>query len=277
MQVITSIDAMQSLRYPQGAQIGFVPTMGYLHEGHLSLVEASQEECSKTIVSIYVNPSQFGPNEDLTSYPRDTERDLALLESMGVNYVFMPTDAIMYPCGYKTWVEVLELSKILCGESRPEHFKGVCTIVLKLINLVRPNRMYMGEKDFQQLTILKKMLQDLNLPVEIIACPIVREQDGLAKSSRNVYLNSFQRQQALCLSLALSQAQDAVQSGEVDASIVIQKATDTLQNAGAMLDYIRVVDCETLTDQILITKHSRMLIAAYFGKTRLIDNALLKA
>ncbi|HOA30266.1 MAG: pantoate--beta-alanine ligase [Candidatus Cloacimonetes bacterium] len=272
MKVINDLQAMRDLVYPPHASIGFVPTMGYLHEGHLSLVKASKQACDVTVVSIFVNPTQFGPNEDLSSYPRDIERDLHLLEAEGAEYVFFPTGEMMYPKGYRSWVEVDELSSILCGASRPSHFRGVCTVVLKLINIVRPHRMFMGEKDFQQLSILRKMAEDLNLRIDIIGCPIVREADGLAKSSRNVYLDPSQRITSLSLSQALQHARQMVAAGELSASSIIAKATELIANSGARVDYVSIVDARNLQAQESINDHSRMILAAYVGKTRLIDN-----
>ncbi len=275
MKIINTLQEMQSISYPQGQSVGFVPTMGYLHEGHLSLVARSNQECDLTVVSIYVNPAQFGPNEDLSSYPRNLQRDLDLLSSFKVDYVFIPDDAMMYPKGYLTWVEVEQMSDILCGASRPGHFKGVATIVLKLVNLVRPTRMYMGEKDFQQVKLLTKMAADLNLSVKIVPCPIVRESDGLALSSRNVYLSPEQRIQARSLSQAWMQAQNSVQTGITSTAILISDATQLLLNAGARPDYVKIIHSDTLEDQSLVTCESRMLIAAYIGNTRLIDNCPL--
>ncbi|MCB5268006.1 MAG: pantoate--beta-alanine ligase [Candidatus Cloacimonetes bacterium] len=275
MLQINSLQEMQEITYPTGSKIGFVPTMGYLHEGHLSLVDASRKECKITVVSIFINPAQFGPNEDLASYPRDLERDLNLLHERGVDYVFFPSSGQMYPDGYHSWVEVEELSNILCGASRPGHFRGVCTVVLKLINLVRPHRMYMGEKDYQQLTILRTMAVDLNLPLRIVGCPIVREPDGLAKSSRNVYLDQSQRQIARSLSEALQMAQSQARSGILDSAELIRQATEHLQSRGARVDYVSIVDSRTLMPHAQIDEYSRMLLAAYVGKTRLIDNLQL--
>jgi len=277
MKIITSLQEMHATLYPRDLVVGFVPTMGYLHAGHLSLVNRSNQECDITVVSIYVNPAQFGPQEDLCAYPRNLERDLELLEAYRVDYVFTPEDAMMYPEGYKTWVEVSEISEILCGASRPGHFKGVATIVLKLLNLVRPTRMYMGEKDFQQIAVLSKMLTDLNLPVQIVPCPIVREADGLALSSRNVYLNPQQRSQALCLSQALQQAQLSVKAGITASERLITEAIQVLTAAGARPDYVNIVCSKTLQDQAIVSSDSRMLVAAYVGNTRLIDNAALSA
>lgn len=275
MKQITSLFDMQALVYPADAKVGFVPTMGYLHEGHLSLVEKAQDNCDLTVVSIYVNPSQFGANEDLSRYPRNLERDLELLEALGVDYVFIPSNEMMYPQPYLTWVEVSEYSELYCGKSRPGHFRGVATIVLKLLNLVRAHYMFMGEKDFQQLRILQKMLADLNHPCQIIACPIVREEDGLAKSSRNIYLSPEERIVARSLSETLLQIKAMVAAGYKDAAQLIKIAVANLENNGASVDYVEIIDSRNLNKQVQINEHSRMLMAAYVGKTRLIDNMLL--
>jgi len=275
MQVIKSLTQMLALRHPQEARIGFVPTMGFLHEGHLSLVAESTKNCDISIVSIFVNPAQFGPNEDLESYPRDLDRDLALLEQNGVDYVFFPDPDMMYPKPYHTWVEVSDLSGILCGASRPGHFRGVCTVVLKLVNIVKPHFMYMGEKDFQQLTILTIMHRDLNLSTRIIGCPIIRESDGLAKSSRNAYLNSADRKIAVCLSQALFKARSAVAAGLRDAAALIATAKADITASGAKVDYVEIVSATDLSKADIIDEQSRMLIAVYVGKTRLIDNLQL--
>lgn len=276
MKVIKSLTQMLALCHLQDAKVGFVPTMGYLHEGHLSLVDAAKKECNVTIVSIFVNPAQFGPQEDLANYPRDLERDLKLLEERGVDYVFFPDKTMMYPKGFRTWVEVSELSDLLCGVSRPGHFRGVCTVVLKLVNIIKPRFMYMGEKDFQQLSILRIMLKDLNLTTQIVACPIVREADGLAKSSRNIYLSAQERTIATSLYRALYQARDSVNQGILDAHALVENAITLLTQDGAKPDYVAIVDARDLSEVISIDSHSRMLIAAFVGKTRLIDNMMLK-
>lgn len=275
MKLINTLAEMQALKHPEGFKIGFVPTMGYLHEGHLSLVDASKKDCDLTIVSIFVNPAQFGENEDLDSYPRDMERDLALLKARGVDYVFFPDAQMMYPNGYRTWVEVEGLSDILCGASRKGHFRGVCTVVLKLVNIVKPHFMYMGDKDYQQQSILRIMLKDLNLETTIVGCPIVREQDGLAKSSRNVYLDPNNRQIALCLYRALIQAQQEVRSGILVAETLAEHAAALIESTGARVDYVKIIDSRDLNFPNEVNEHSRMVIAAYVGKTRLIDNMLL--
>jgi pantoate--beta-alanine ligase len=272
MILIPNLFEMQELSYPAKATVGFVPTMGCLHEGHLSLVTASKENCDITIVSIFVNPAQFGPTEDLASYPRNLDRDLALLEAEGVDYVFFPTAEMMYPEGYRTWVEVQWMGDILCGASRPGHFKGVCTVVLKLINIVRPHFMFMGEKDFQQLSILRKMSLDLNLKLQIIGCPIIREADGLAKSSRNVYLDPQQRIQAGNIYKSLMLARSMVRDGRSRADAVILEVAKHLEAEGLKIDYVSIVDARDLQMQTELNEHSRMLIAVHVGKTRLIDN-----
>lgn len=277
MQVIRSLSQMMQLVYPAGKSVGFVPTMGYLHRGHLSLIQASKRECDITVASIFVNPAQFAPKEDLSTYPRDIERDLKELEKLGTDYVFIPSEGMIYPEGFGTWVEVKRLSEILCGNSRPGHFKGVCTIVLKLINIVRPDIMFMGEKDYQQLMILRKMLEDLNLRTKIMACPIVREADGLAMSSRNSYLGTADRALALSLYKALVQTKKAVAAGKMDTHMLIALAKQTIRIAGANVDYVEILDSRDLSEQESINEHSRMLIAAYVGKTRLIDNISLNS
>lgn len=277
MQIVRSIPQMRAVNYPTAAKVGFVPTMGYLHEGHLSLVDAAVKSCDLVVVSIFVNPAQFGPSEDLGSYPRDFERDLALLKKHKVDYVFFPTAEEMYPPAYKTWVKVDDLSGILCGKTRPEHFKGVSTVVLKLINIVRPQFMYMGNKDFQQLAVLQRMASDLNLSVKIVGCPTIREEDGLAKSSRNLYLEGPERQQATCLYKALKNSQKLMKAGERSADKIIAAAEKLLLDNHAKVDYIKIVDSRDLSEVRQVDERSHMLIAAWVGKPRLIDNMPLKA
>ncbi|HOH46674.1 MAG TPA: pantoate--beta-alanine ligase [Candidatus Cloacimonadota bacterium] len=261
-------------RIAPGTSVGFVPTMGYLHEGHLSLVAASKAACELTFVSIYVNPSQFGPNEDLASYPRDLERDLELLSTYGVDYVFFPSTEEIYPEGYKTWVEVSGISQRLCGASRPGHFRGVATIVLKLVNLVQPHSMFMGSKDFQQVLVLKTMLRDLNLQVNLVSCPIIREADGLAMSSRNSYLDSQQHQRALCLSSAIKAVQAAFRAGQRSVPALLEIAGETIGDRGR-IDYLELVDPERLEPVTTVDDMSRLIMAVYIDKVRLIDNAAL--
>ena len=279
MQIIESILQMQEIsnKWDTGKKIGFVPTMGYFHQGHLSLVAEANRQCDITVVSIFVNPSQFGPNEDFNSYPRDLQRDLELLSKYRVDYVFHPSPQQIYPEPYRTWVSVEGLSSILCGASRPGHFRGVATIILKLINLIQPNLMFMGEKDFQQVTVLKTMLQDLNCNTRIVSCPIVREEDGLAMSSRNIYLNPEQRQQALCLYRAIKESQLLYKQGLREVSLLKNKATEIIESSGGKIDYISYVESNSLQEVTIADEDTRIMLAVYIGKTRLIDNALLKA
>ncbi|HPM02644.1 MAG TPA: pantoate--beta-alanine ligase [Candidatus Cloacimonadota bacterium] len=274
MRVIRSIQEMREYRnlIKETKNIGFVPTMGYLHEGHLSLVKQSNKESDITIVSIYVNPSQFGANEDLDHYPRDLERDLEFLGQYDVDAVFLPTTEEMYPENYLTWINVDEISAMYCGASRPGHFKGVATIVSKLINIVKPLYIYMGEKDYQQIAVLKKMIQDLNYDCYIRPCPIVREKDGLAMSSRNVYLNETERKNALCLYEAQILAKDTVYHGEKNIDSVKMKMISHIHEKGGKVDYIEFADSITLKEKSDLCGLTRVLMAVYIGKTRLIDN-----
>ncbi|OQC10955.1 MAG: Pantothenate synthetase [Candidatus Cloacimonetes bacterium ADurb.Bin088] len=277
MKICKTIKEMQAevSKRDRNKTLGFVPTMGALHEGHLSLVRLSKSNCDLSAVSIYVNPSQFGPQEDFGRYPRNLERDLALLADNGADYVFLPDNEQMYPAGYKTWVEVEGLSSILCGNSRPGHFRGVATVVLKLVQIVKPDLMFMGMKDFQQVVVLETMLRDLNSDTQIFRCPIVRESDGLAMSSRNMYLSPEERAKALCLSQTLDMGRQMVASGKKRAEEVILAAEDKINAAGGKIDYISLVNGSTLQPQDMIDQDTRMLLAVYIGNTRLIDNCSL--
>ena len=260
-----------------GETIGLVPTMGYLHEGHLSLVRASRRENNRTVVSIFVNPTQFGPNEDLDRYPRDELRDMELLEKEGVDFVFAPPPEAMYLPGHSVYVEETELSRGLCGASRPGHFRGVCTVVLKLFNIVRPERAYFGEKDFQQFTIIRRMVRDLNLPVEIRPCPIVREKDGLALSSRNAYLSPVGREAALALSRSLRAARRRFEEGERDAAVLRRGILDLLaEEKGVLPEYAEVRDRETLEEISTLDRPAVIALAARVEGVRLIDNIQLE-
>jgi pantoate--beta-alanine ligase len=250
--------------------------MGYFHQGHLSLVAEANKQSEITVVSIFVNPSQFGPNEDFDSYPRDMQRDLELLSNYKVDYVFSPSSEQMYPQDYRTWVEVEGISSILCGASRPGHFRGVATVILKLINILKPNLMFMGEKDFQQVTVLKKMLKDLNCITQIVPCHIIREDDGLAMSSRNIYLNPEQRKQALCLFKAIQQAQTQYKQGIRETIFLQKEAADLVKKFGGIVDYISFVEPNTLQEVAIADDNTRIMLAVFIGKTRLIDNAPLK-
>ncbi len=262
----------------RGASVGLVPTMGALHEGHLSLIRAARAENDVVVVSIFVNPTQFGPNEDLQQYPRSLERDRELSAAAGADLVFSPSGEEMYPDGYATWVDVERLTEGLCGRSRPGHFRGVCTVVTKLLNICRPDRAYFGEKDAQQLAVVKRMVRDLNLRVEIVACPIVREADGLAMSSRNVRLSGEARAQAPALYRALSVARDLVREGKRDGAVLDAAALN--QAIRAMLaeaplgdvDYVEIVRADDLTPVATIAGECLIALAVRFGDVRLIDN-----
>ncbi len=241
------------------------------------MVKQSVKESPNTIVSIFVNPSQFGQNEDLDTYPRDLERDVALLKECGVEYVFNPNAQTIYPSGFDTWVVPEKLASVLCGKSRPGHFRGVATVVLKLLNITNPDHMYMGIKDYQQLRILKQMASDLHLDCDIVACPIVREADGLAMSSRNSYLNPDERKRALSLYHGLLRARELYEQGERDCGQIIKTIKSIIQESGGRIDYIECVDPLTLQSISEAKDDTRMMLAVYFGKTRLIDNMALKA
>lgn len=259
-----------------GAGIGLVPTMGYLHEGHLSLVRKSRSENTATIVSIFVNPTQFGPNEDYDAYPRDLERDVRLLEKEGVDIVFCPAPGDLYTADHSTFVTEEVVSRDLCGASRPGHFRGVCTIVLKLFNIVAPDRAYFGEKDFQQLQVIRRMVRDLNLPVQIRGCPIVREPDGLALSSRNVYLSASERQAALALNRSLKKARDQFCSGEKSAAVLVESVKRELEKEEKIkVEYVELRDAGDLSVAKRVEKPAVLALAVRVGKTRLIDNTIL--
>lgn len=261
----------------EGLTVGFVPTMGYLHEGHKSLMQAARANNDKVVVSVFVNPMQFGPNEDLESYPRDFEKDSALCESVGVDLIFHPEPEEMYADGFCSYVDMNGLTTELCGKSRPIHFRGVQTVVLKLFNIVKPDRAYFGQKDAQQLAVIKRMVKDLNVDTEIVGCPIVREADGLAKSSRNTYLNPDERKAALILSRSLKLGRELIENGETDSNAVIKAITDSINTEPlAKIDYVDVVDFDTITPVDRIGKSVLVAIAVYIGKTRLIDNFIIE-
>ncbi len=279
MQILRTIAEMKSVcRQMQrtGKTLGFVPTMGALHEGHLALVRASKARCDATAVSIFVNPLQFGPSEDLASYPRSLERDSKLLDELGVDLLFVPAAEEMYPAGATTYVLVEELSDKLDGASRPGHFRGVATVVAKLFEIVRPNYAFLGQKDAAQVAVLRKMASDLNLDVELAVCPIVRDADGLALSSRNAYLNPEQRQQALVLHRSLMKVKAAAAGGERDAAKLIEIGKQLIAaEPAARLDYFAIVNPETLDPVADISRGALVAVAAFIGTTRLIDNILL--
>ncbi|MFN3477210.1 MAG: pantoate--beta-alanine ligase [Candidatus Methylomirabilales bacterium] len=280
MQVLESPKKMQEradqLR-GQGKKLGFVPTMGALHEGHLSLMRRSREENDVSIISLFVNPTQFDRKEDLEAYPRDLQGDLAKAEAVGVDFVFAPTEEAMYPSGYQTSVEVEELARRWEGASRPGHFKGVATVVTKLFNIVKPHRAYFGQKDYQQALIIKRMVQDLNLDVEIVVLPIVREPDGLAMSSRNVHLQPEERKAALCLHRSLVYAEERVYQGERDAKVILEGMRRILEEEPlARIDYVACCHPETLEPLERIEGTVLFALAVWIGKTRLIDNSLVQ-
>ncbi|MFY9645884.1 MAG: pantoate--beta-alanine ligase [Terriglobales bacterium] len=259
-----------------GKRIGLVPTMGALHEGHLSLVRAAKLQCEVVAVSIFVNPTQFGPNEDLSKYPRQLERDCALLEKEGIDILFAPPVEEIYPAGEVTWVRVEGLSEKLDGRSRPGHFRGVTTVVSKLFHILEPEIAFFGQKDAAQIAVIRRMVRDLNFPVEIVACPIVREPDGLAMSSRNAFLNRDERQHALVLHKSLQQTQQQFQSGERQSAKLISAAKVIFaRDPQVRLDYFEIVDPETLDPVDLISQRTLVAVAAYVGSTRLIDNVVL--
>jgi pantoate--beta-alanine ligase len=256
--------------------VGFVPTMGFLHEGHLSLVRECRRNADVTVVSIFVNPLQFGPKEDFKQYPRDLEKDSQSLEREGVDYLFTPDEREMYPGGYKTTIEVTDFQDKLCGRSRPGHFKGVATVVLKLFHIVQPDFAFFGQKDAQQAVLLQRMVKDLNLDVEIRVLPIVRDRDGLALSSRNTYLNKKERQAALVLMKSLKEASLMFEAGEQKASAIISQMKDTIMEEPlARIDYVEIVDLHGLNPVDTIDQDVLVAVAVYFGKTRLIDNIIL--
>lgn len=261
-----------------GKRIAFVPTMGYLHQGHVSLLEEGRRRGDVLVLSIFVNPTQFGPKEDLSRYPRDLDGDLAKAERAGVDIAYVPDAPAMYPPGYQTFVEVEELQKGLCGASRPGHFRGVATVVLKLFHAVQPHVALFGRKDYQQLQLLSRMARDLDLGIEVVGLPIVREADGLAMSSRNAYLSADERERALSLSRALGAARDAFDEGERDAARLIDRARSTLPGTpGVRLDYLELRDAESLAELAgRVTRPAVMAVAAFVGTTRLIDNQLLE-
>jgi len=262
----------------KGLSIGFVPTMGFLHEGHLSLVRESRKSADVTVVSIFVNPLQFGPKEDFRQYPRDPDKDSWLLEREGVDYLFFPAERELYPDGYKTTVEVAGLQDKLCGRSRPGHFKGVTTVVLKLFLIVQPDLAFFGQKDAQQAAVLQKMVKDLNLDVNIKILPIVRDQDGLALSSRNSYLDVKERQAALILIKSLREAGALFNAGERNGAAIISRMTETIMKEPlAKIDYVEIVDPGELEPVDTLDRDALVAVAVYIGKTRLIDNIILRA
>lgn len=278
MNVVTTVEELRTARARLAGPVGFVPTMGYLHQGHLSLARAACENNRSAVVSIFVNPTQFGPNEDLAAYPRDLPRDLAQLEKIGVDLVWTPTPEVLYPEGFQTWVTVEEVTRPLEGGMRPGHFRGVATVVAKLFNCVQPDRAYFGQKDAQQAVVLRQMVRDLNFPIELTICPIVREPDGLAMSSRNTYLNPAERQAATVLSRSLKAARQAYETGERQAEAFRRIVTETIAKEPlARLQYVSCADAATLQElEGPVQRPALLSMAVYMGKTRLIDNTVLE-
>lgn len=279
MDIITDIHRMQALGRQvrsEGRSIAFVPTMGYLHEGHLSLLRAGGSRGDLLVLSIFVNPTQFGAGEDFDAYPRDLSRDAAMAEEAGVDVIFAPAASAMYPLGYATFVDTERLTETLCGATRPGHFRGVTTVVTKLFNIVQPDVALFGRKDFQQLAVIERMTADLNLPVSIVGMPITREEDGLAMSSRNAYLCADERQQALCLIDGIRLAVAAVRDGERNAARLIEMVRERIaREPDAVIDYVQICHRDSLEDIDAVDADSVLLLAVRIGKTRLIDNHML--
>lgn len=276
MQIVKTIDAVRTqvkAWKKQGLTVGLVPTMGFLHEGHKSLIDKAVAENDKVVVSDFVNPTQFGPNEDLESYPRDLEQDAKLCECAGAAILFHPEPSEMYTDRFCTFVDMQGLTEELCGKTRPTHFRGVCTVVSKLFHIVQPDRAYFGQKDAQQLAIIKQMVEDLNFDVQIVGCPIVRESDGLAKSSRNTYLNAEERKAALVLSQAVFLGQNMAKNGETSADAIVAQMQKHIESEPlAKIDYVKAVDAKTMQAVHEMKGSVLVAMAVYIGKTRLIDN-----
>lgn len=280
MKIVKTIDEVRQIVgqwKKEGLTVGLVPTMGFLHEGHKSLIDKAVSQNDKVVVSDFVNPTQFGEGEDLDAYPRDIERDAALCEEAGASLIFNPEPSEMYFDDCATYVNIKSLSDELCGKSRPIHFKGVCTVVSKLFNIVKPDKAYFGQKDAQQLAIIKRMVRDLNFDVEIVGCPIVRESDGLAKSSRNTYLSEKERKAALILSKAVFLGQELAENGETDAEKIVNKMIELISSEPmAKIDYVQAVDAISVKPVKTIEGSVLVAMAVYIGKTRLIDNFIVE-
>ena len=276
MKIVKTIEEVRSqvrAWRAEGLTVGLVPTMGYLHEGHASLIDASHRDNDRTVVSDFVNPMQFGPTEDLERYPRDIEHDAQLVEAHGGDLIFHPEPEEMYHEGFSSFVDMTVLTEELCGLSRPVHFRGVCTVVSKLFNIVKPDRAYFGKKDAQQLAVIRHMVDDLNMDLEIIGCPIIREEDGLARSSRNTYLSAQERQAALVLSRAVFRGMELVRGGEKDCAVILGEMCRLIEAEPlARIDYVKMVDCKTMQQIPLLDRPALCAMAVYIGKTRLIDN-----
>jgi pantoate--beta-alanine ligase len=276
MEIVTTLEDLRTAKKNWKGVVGLVPTMGFLHAGHASLVKRARKECDHVVVSIFVNPAQFAPNEDFAAYPRDLDRDAALLKEAGADLIFAPTDEVMYPEGYQTYITVEEVTKVLEGAMRPAHFRGVTTVVAKLFNAVQPDKAFFGQKDAQQVAVLSRMVKDLNYNLEMVVCPIVREKDGLALSSRNTYLDESQRKAALVLSRSLRKARSVFAGGE-RSTRAIRAAMDAVfaGESAAKVQYISIADTVTLQEIDQIESGALVSMAVYMGKTRLIDNTVL--
>lgn len=273
VQTVEEVRAQVKEWRQAGLTVGLVPTMGYLHEGHKSLIDRAVKENDRVVVSVFVNPMQFGPTEDLASYPRDLDRDAALCEGAGAALIFHPEPENMYSSDFSSFIDMNTLTKGLCGKTRPIHFRGVCTVVGKLFNIVQPDKAYFGQKDAQQLAVIRHMVNDLNFNLEVVGCPIIREEDGLAKSSRNTYLSPEERQAALILSKSLNRGQELIEAGEKDAAVIKKAITEMIETEPlAKIDYVELVDWNTLEPVEKIEGSVLNAIAVYIGKTRLIDN-----
>ena len=273
VQTVEEVRAQVKEWRQAGLTVGLVPTMGYLHEGHKSLIDRAVKENDRVVVSVFVNPMQFGPTEDLASYPRDLDRDAALCEGAGAALIFHPEPENMYSSDFSSFIDMNTLTKGLCGKTRPIHFRGVCTVVGKLFNIVQPDKAYFGQKDAQQLAVIRHMVNDLNFNLEVVGCPIIREEDGLAKSSRNTYLSPEERQAALILSKSLNRGQELIEAGEKDAAVIKKAITEMIETEPlAKIDYVELVDWNTLEPVEKIEGPVLNAIAVYIGKTRLIDN-----
>lgn len=279
MQIVSTINEVRAQVKAwkrEGLIVGFVPTMGYLHEGHASLMKRARLDCDKVVASIFVNPMQFGANEDLDSYPRDLEADAKLCESIGVDLIFHPEVEEMYADGFCSFVDMNGLTKELCGKSRPIHFRGVCTVVSKLFHIVTPDKAFFGQKDAQQLAVIRRMVKDLNMDIEVVGCPIVREEDGLAKSSRNTYLNEEERNAALILSKTIRLGEKLVKDGTRDAKELVAAMKENLEKEPlAKIDYVEAVSMDTIEKIDKIEGNVLVAMAVYIGKTRLIDNFIV--
>lgn len=276
MIVVQTIEELREARAGLSGKVGLVPTMGYLHEGHFSLVKRAQKECQSVVVSIFVNPTQFGPSEDFASYPRDLTKDLDALKKMNVDIVWTPTEQVMYGEGYQTWVTVEDITSRLEGEIRPGHFKGVTTVVAKLFNAVQPYKAFFGQKDAQQAQVIRRMINDLNFPIEMVVCPIIREADGLALSSRNTYLSPDERTAATVLHQTLDKARAMIDDGQRDAKLIKGEMEKIFKTQPlAKVQYIAIVDPATFLEVNPISKNVLILLAVYIGKVRLIDNLIM--